>query len=101
VPFDMLGLVRELQTTADDNALRPDADDFVRSTAIESHPSSADDSADSHTQQLKNADQAKPRHLHTLVRWAVNVLIIGALAAAMGGWLIFLAWGGRRLLAML
>ena len=101
MPCDMLSLVREPQTTAADDTSRADADDFDRSTAAESHPSSGDGSADSHTRQLKNADQAKPRHLHTLVRWAVNVLIIGALAAAMGGWLIFLAWGGRRLLAML
>jgi len=71
------------------------------SKAAERHPNPEGDSAHSHGQQQGDIEEPKHRRLQAIARWGVNILIVGLLAAAMVVWVIFLAWVGRRLLALL
>jgi len=75
------------------------AESRVEATEEQRNP---EDHAASRGQDQGHAEPPpKHSHLFTVARWAVNISIVCLLAATMVVWLIFLAWAGRRLLALL
>jgi len=100
VQSDVLGLAGKFAavTAKVGDFAGPEADG--RSQAAEGKRS-PEGRAASRGQDQVDADPPKHSRLLTVARWAVNISIVCLLAATMVVWLIFLAWAGRHLLALL
>ena len=93
----MSGPGQEQKGTADDApTIDPGRSEAARCSDSGQGPGSSCGEA----QQAAAPGPQQPR-VRTIARWVASVTLVAVLASAMVAWLIFLAWAGRRLLALL
>ena len=94
----MSGIVQKQRDAADNAAT---VDPGLSDAADCSH--ACHDDPDGRSGEGRQTAVSTPRRsrVRTILKWAGRVMIVAVMAAVMGAWLIFLAWVGQRLLALL
>jgi hypothetical protein len=95
----MSGIVQKQRDTADNAAT---VDPGLSDAAADcSHARQDDPDRRSGEGRQTAPPNPRPSRVRTILQWVGRVMIVVVMAAVMVAWLIFLAWVGQRLLAVL